>query len=59
MDAIENTAVGGISKVGDLITFRHSVPLADLQPSEFERPLQLVVGTADRLESKLTGKDAF
>jgi hypothetical protein len=59
VDATENMTCGGIAKLGELITFRHSLPLADLQISEFERPLQLVTSTADQLEAKLTGADIF
>lgn len=59
MDLTETTVVGALAKFKDLLTFRHSVPLADLQISEFERPLHLVVTTADRLEAKLTGADIF
>jgi hypothetical protein len=58
--AVGNTVVGGLASAGDtLITFRHSVPLADLQIAEFEQPLHLVIGTADRFEQQFTGGDKF
>lgn len=57
---VGNTVVGGLSLAGDtLVTFRHSVPLSDLSISEFEQPLHLVIGTADRLEQQFTGGDQF
>jgi hypothetical protein len=57
---VGDTVVGGLSLAGGtLVTFRHSVPLADLSISEFEQPLHLVIGTADRLEQQFTGGDQF
>ncbi len=51
------TICGGIGATGDMVTYRHSVPLENLDLNEFERPLMLVVSTADRLEHKLVGGD--
>ena len=45
--------------LGDLVTFRHSLPLANLNINEFESPLALVTTTADRLEQAFTGGDRF
>ncbi len=60
LNAVGNTVCGGMSLVGgSLVTFRHSVPLDDINISEFEAPLHLVIGTADRLEQALTGGDKF
>ena len=60
LNAVGNTVCGGMSLVGGtLVTFRHSVPLDDINISEFEAPLALVTGTADRLEQQLTGGDKF
>jgi hypothetical protein len=60
LNAVGNTVCGGMSLVGgQLVTFRHSVPLDDINISEFEAPLALVTGTADRLEQALTGGDKF
>jgi hypothetical protein len=56
---VGNTVVGGLATSGELVTFRHSVPLADLSIAEFEQPLHLVIGTADLLEQRYTGGDKF
>jgi len=50
---------GGIASVGDMVTFRHSVPLLNLNINEFERPLAVVTTMADRLEKLLTGRDDY
>ena len=60
LQAVGNTVCGGMALAGGtLVTFRHSVPLEDLSINEFEAPLALVTGTADRLEQSLTGGDKF
>lgn len=59
MREVAETVCGGIGATGDFVTFRHSVPLMNLDMNEFERPLQLVVTTADRLEHRLVGGDRF
>jgi hypothetical protein len=51
--------VGGLALVGDLVIFRHSFALADLDPGEFETPLSIAVGFGDQLERELSGGDAF
>jgi hypothetical protein len=57
---VGNTVVGGLATAGDsIVTFRHSIPLADLSIAEFEQPLHLVTGTADLLEQEFTGGDKF
>jgi hypothetical protein len=56
---VGNTVCGGLACAGDFVTFRHSLPLDNLNINEFERPLALVTSTADRLESALTGGDRF
>jgi hypothetical protein len=57
---VGNTVVGGLATAGDsIVTFRHSLPLADLSIAEFEQPLHLVIGTADLLEQQFTGGDRF
>jgi hypothetical protein len=43
----------------NLVVFRHSIPLADLDPSEFEGPLHIAVIFGDQLEQELTGVDTF
>ncbi|MGI5126327.1 hypothetical protein ACQEVB_05870 [Pseudonocardia sp. CA-107938] len=50
--------VGGVIAEGDLVLFRHSIPLGDTELDGFEKPFRLVVEFADRLELELTGKDA-
>jgi hypothetical protein len=53
----ESVAGGAIISDG-VVLFRHSIPLDDTALDGFERPLQLVVRVADRLEHELTGDDA-
>ena len=50
---------GGMATDGDLVVYRHALPLANLDINEFERPLTLVVTSADRLERTLVGADTF
>jgi hypothetical protein len=50
--------IGG-TVCGGMVTFRHSVPLLNLNINEFESPLALVTETADLLESTFTGGDRF
>jgi hypothetical protein len=45
---------GGVASVGNLVTYRHSIPLLNLNIDEFERPLHLVTSIADRLERNAT-----
>ena len=59
MREVAGTVCGGVGAASDYVTFRHSVPLENLDMNEFERPLRLIVTTADRLENKLVGGDAF
>lgn len=59
IDSMGQTVCGGIAALGDLVTVRHSVPLLNLDINEFERPLALVTGTADRLEQQFQGGDQF
>ena len=40
---------GGVATLGDLLVLRHSVPLANVDTSEFDVPLRLVLSSADRL----------
>ena len=56
---IGGTVCGGMAMAGNLVTFRHSLPLMNLNINEFESPLALVTSTADALESTLTGGDRF
>jgi hypothetical protein len=56
---VSDTVCGGLSAVGDYLTIRHAAPLAHLDVNELERPLLLVTHTADALEQKFSGRDAF
>jgi hypothetical protein len=55
---VEMMMCGGLAQVGDFVTLRHSVPLANLDLNEFERPLHLVTGTADEMEKLFSPVDA-
>jgi hypothetical protein len=59
IDSMGNTVCGGIASLNEFVTVRHSVPLLNLDINEFERPLFLVTGTADRLERQFKGGDEF
>lgn len=59
LSAVGQTVCGGLATQESFLTFRHAVPLLNLNINEFERPLLLVTTTADRLESVLTGRDRF
>jgi hypothetical protein len=59
LEQIGQTVCGGAGMVGDVVTFRHAVPLVNLDVNEFERPLHLVITTADRLERELVGGDEY
>lgn len=39
----------------NILVLRHAVPLENLDLNEFERPFQLLIGTADAFEFELTG----
>jgi hypothetical protein len=51
--------VGGIAQRGEFLIFRHTVPLATLDPEEFELPLHYVARTADQLEATFASGDQF
>jgi hypothetical protein len=52
--------VGGAAVVDGVALLKHTVPLADLSVrEEFERPLALVVASADAFEHELTQADRF
>jgi len=56
---VENIVVGGLARVGELVTLKNSMPLANMDINELVRPMELVTLTADNLERTLTGMDAF
>jgi hypothetical protein len=52
--------VGGLALGEDgTIVFRHSLPLKDLDPDEFEVPFHLAVRFGDSLERELAGVDRY
>jgi hypothetical protein len=59
LEGIGSTVCGGLAQFGDLVTFRHSIPLQNLNINEFESPLALVTTTADNLERQFTGGDQY
>ena len=50
---------GGVVTVGKFVTYRHALPLENMDVNEFERPLELVTVAADRLEERLFGGDRY
>jgi hypothetical protein len=53
---------GGLGLWGadpSLLMMRHAVPLENLDANELVRPMQLLAGSADRLEQELTLGDRF
>ena len=59
LEELGNMVCGGAVIIGDHVMVRNSMPLADMDVAEFERPLHLVTGTADQLEAKLFGGDRY
>ena len=52
--------VGGLAMFDDgTIIFRHSFPLANLDPNEFEEPLHIAANFGDQLERELAGADVY
>lgn len=51
--------VGALAIVEDIVIWKHSFPLGNLDPNEFETPLHLAVNFGDKLERELTGGDNF
>jgi hypothetical protein len=49
--------VGGAAIVGTSVVVRHAVPLAQLDPDEFQVPLHMIARTADAMEKELLGTD--
>ncbi len=54
-----NVLCGGIVIIGDMVYLHHAAPLVNLDTNEFERPLSILVGQADKIEKALTGNDNF
>lgn len=56
---IENMVVGGLTQLGDTLMVKHTLPLLNVDDNEIDRPLALVTKTADDLERRLVGGDAY
>lgn len=48
---------GGLAFSDDLVILRRSLPLADLEETEFDPPMRVVVELGARLAGELTGHD--
>ena len=59
LNEVGSIVCGGLSRVGDMLTIRHAIPLINQNINEFERPLALVTNTADDLEKRFLGTDTF
>lgn len=59
MQDVGELVVGGALIAGDMILLKHSVPLANLELNDFERPMVLIMHSADDLEKKYVGSDPF
>ncbi|RJQ76806.1 hypothetical protein D5S17_17255 [Pseudonocardiaceae bacterium YIM PH 21723] len=60
LEEIGNTTICcGAAIMGEHLVVRHSLPLENLDLNEFEDPLVLLAGTADRLEEMFTGGDEY
>lgn len=57
-DALKRNAamtIGGLALLDSgLVIFRHTFPLVNLDPEEFEQPLHVAVGFGDQLERELS-----
>lgn len=59
LQQVGTTVCGGLALYNNTVTFRHALPLENLNINEFERPLTLVTTTADELERALVGGDEY
>jgi hypothetical protein len=51
---------GGLAIFGDeMLAFRHAAPLANLDPNELVRPMEILLNMADAYELDITGQDRF
>jgi hypothetical protein len=53
----EKSPCGGLVKIGQYHSVRHSVPIADLSGEEIAFPLRALAAAADTLEEHLIGGD--
>ncbi|WP_345632565.1 hypothetical protein [Rugosimonospora acidiphila] len=59
LEEVGGKVCGGGAIIDGHLFIRQSMPLADLDINEFERPLSLITSTADRLERQFVGGDEF
>lgn len=59
LERVGGMVCGALAQLGEMVVLRHSAPLTNLDINEFERPLNLVVTSADMLERELVGGDDF
>ena len=59
LSKVGNMVVGGLAIEGDILVLKHTIPLANLDTNEFERPLRLLLSSADDLEEELVGGDQY
>jgi len=59
LEAAGDLVVGGAGIVGTHVVLKHAVPLADMSVDEFERPLMLLMHSADDLERQIFGGDKY
>jgi hypothetical protein len=59
LEDVGSAVCGGLALMEGHLFVRSAMPLENLDINELERPLVLVTTTADRLEHKFVGGDAF
>lgn len=60
LEATKDLVCGGLALAGEFVVVRHAAPIANLDPNEFDRPLELVTRAADALERTLNdGADRY
>jgi hypothetical protein len=59
LEEVGKKVCGGAALIDGYLFIRQSMPLANLDINEFERPLGLITSTADRLEHQFVGGDEF
>lgn len=59
LEVLGDRIFGAIGKMNDLVTVKHSAPLADMNAEELVTPMMLSAHVADQLESALGLGDKF
>ena len=59
LDTVGGYVCGGVAKMGEHLIIQHAAPLLNLDINELERPLELVLSTADGLERRYATGDAY